>query len=104
MSALLTFDKVLEQGFGVQNFMVGLNKHFRDLLVARDAASINLIELTGSLMERYRSQAAKCDIGLLFGAISVLTDIDSKIRQSSAQRLLVELGLMKIAGLGQKKK
>ncbi len=103
INALLIFDKVLEQGFGAQNFMVGLNKHFRDLLVARDEASMNLIELTGSLQERYRSQAARCDIGLLFGAISVLTDIDSKIRQSSAQRLLVELGLMKIAGLGQKK-
>ncbi len=104
VEALLTLDRVLEQGFGVQNFMVGLNKHFRDLLVARDPSSINLIELTGSLLERYRAQALKCDIALLFGAISVLTDIDSKIRQSSSQRLLVELGLMKIAGLGQKKK
>ncbi len=104
VEALLTLDRVLEQGFGVQNFMAGLNKHFRDLLVSRDAASINLIELTGSLLERYRAQAAKCDIALLFGAISVLTDIDSRIKQSSSQRLLVELGLMKIAGLGQKKK
>ncbi|MFI3291913.1 MAG: DNA polymerase III subunit gamma/tau [Rikenellaceae bacterium] len=104
VEALLMLDRVLEQGFGVQNFMVGLNKHFRDLLVARDPASINLIELTGSLLERYRAQATKCDIALLFGAISVLTDIDSKIKQSSSQRLLVELGLMKIAGLGQKKK
>ncbi len=103
VESLLTFDRVLEQGFGAQNFMAGLNKHFRDLLVAKDAASVHLLELTGSLQQRYIAQAQVCDVGLLFGAISVLTDIDSKIRQSSSQRLLVELGLMKIAGLGQKK-
>ena len=33
----------------------------------------------------------------------MLTEADGKIKQSSNQRLLVELGLMKIAGLGKKK-
>ncbi len=103
VASLLTFDAVLEQGFGAQTFMVGINKHFRDLLVAQDSASLHLLELTGSLQQRYREQAARCDVGFLFGAISLFADIDSKIRQSSSQRLLVELGLMKIAGLGQKK-
>ena len=45
----------------------------------------------------------KRQVEFLFGAISILTELDGKIRQSSNQRLLVELGLMKIAGLGQKK-
>ena len=71
-------------------------------MVAKGPA-ISLIEFTGTLLERYRAQAASCDPGFLFGAISVLTDADGKIRQSSNQRLLVELGLMKIAALGQKK-
>jgi DNA polymerase-3 subunit gamma/tau len=39
----------------------------------------------------------------LCGAIALLTEADGKIKQSSNQRLLVELGLMKIAGLGKKK-
>ena len=42
----------------------------------------------------------KRQVEFLFGAISCLTELDGKIRQSSNQRLLVELGLMKIAGLG----
>ena len=83
--------------------MAGLAQHMRDLLVARDAASVSLIELTGTLLERYRAQAGRCTIEFLFGAISLLTEADGRIRQSSNQRLLVELGLMKIAGLGQKK-
>ncbi len=102
VDALLLFDKVLSAGFSGQIFMAGLNQHLRDLLVAKGPA-ISLIEFTGTLLERYRAQAANCDPGFLFGAISVLTDADGKIRQSSNQRLLVELGLMKIAALGQKK-
>ncbi len=103
VSALRLFDEVLSKGFSGQTFMAGLAQHMRDLLVARDAASVSLIELTGTLMERYRAQAGRCTIEFLFGAISLLTEADGRIRQSSNQRLLVELGLMKIAGLGQKK-
>ncbi len=103
VEALLSFDRVLERGFAGQTFLAGLNRHLRDLLVAKNPTTAKLIEMTGTLMERYRQQAAVCEVGFLFGAIDVLTDLDGKIRQSSNQRLLVELGLMKIAGLGQKK-
>ena len=101
--ALVSFDAVLAKGFSGQTFMAGLNRHMRDLLMASRPETLRLIEMTGTLLERYRTQAGACSVDFLFGAISVLTDIDGKIRQSSNQRLLVELGLMKIAGLGQKK-
>ena len=103
VGALVSFDAVLAKGFSGQTFMAGLNRHMRDLLMASRPETLQLIEMTGTLLERYRTQAGACSVDFLFGAISVLTDIDGKIRQSSNQRLLVELGLMKIAGLGQKK-
>ncbi len=102
IDALVRFDDVLSRGFSAQTFIAGLNQHMRDLLMARGAA-ISLIEFTGTLLERYRRQAEQCNESFLFGAISLLTEADGRIRQSSNQRLLVELGLMKIAGLGQKK-
>ncbi|MDO5497540.1 MAG: DNA polymerase III subunit gamma/tau [Alistipes sp.] len=102
VKALLRFDEILSKGFSGQTFMAGLNQHFRDLLLAKGPA-ISLIELTGALLERYRKQAEQCETEFLFGAISLLTEADGKIKQSSNQRLLVELGLMKIAGLGKKK-
>lgn len=102
VETLLRFDEVLSRGFSPQVFIAGLNAHFRDLLMAKGPA-VSLIEFTGTLVERYKEQAARCSEQFLFTAISLLTEADSKIRQSSNQRLLVELGLMKIAGLGQKK-
>ena len=102
VNALLEYDAVLSKGFSGQIFMGGLNQHFRDLLVAKGPA-VSLIEYTGSLLEKYRQQAAICEPAFLFGAISLLTEADSKLRTASSQRLLVELTLMKISTLGQKK-
>jgi DNA polymerase-3 subunit gamma/tau len=102
VNALLEYDSVLTKGFSGQIFMAGLNQHFRDLMMAR-GAGISLIEYTGTLLEKYRAQAAKCDGAFLFGAISLLTEADSKLRTATSQRLLVELTLMKISALGQKK-
>ena len=103
VNALLEYDAVLSKGFSGQIFIGGLNQHFRDLLVAKGPA-VSLIEYTGSLLERYRQQAAVCQPAFLFGAISLLTEADSKLRTASSQRLLVELTLMKISTLGEKKK
>ena len=102
VNALLEFDAVLTKGFSGQVFMNGLNQHMRDLLVAKGPA-VNLIEFTGELLENYRRQASNCDTAFLFGAISLLSEADGKLRTASNQRLLVELTLMKIAALSQKK-
>ena len=102
IEALMLFDNILARGFSPQVFISGLNAHLRDLLMAKGPA-VALVEFTGTLVERYKQQAQRCDESFLFNAISLLTEADGKIRQSSNQRLLVELGLMKIAGLGQKK-
>ena len=102
IDALMLFDNILARGFSPQVFISGLNAHLRDLLMAKGPA-VALVEFTGTLVERYKQQAQRCNEQFLFNAISLLTEADGKIRQSSNQRLLVELGLMKIAGLGQKK-
>ncbi len=102
-AALLIFDRVLGAGFGASSFLTGYAKHLRDLLVAKDPMTLALMELTESLAARYAAQAARCGVGFLFESIALLTSTDGELRRSSNQRLLVELGLMKMAGLGQKK-
>ena len=102
VDALMLFDQVLSRGFSAQVFTAGLNAHMRDLLMAKGPA-ISLVEFTGTLVERYKQQATRCDESFLFNAMSLLTEADGRLRQASNQRLFVELGLMKIAGLGQKK-
>ena len=101
--ALLLFDRVLSAGFSAQTFMAGLAQHCRDLLMCRDAQTLPLLEVTGTLLDRYRAQAATCDAEFLFGAITLLAQLDATIRTATNRRLTVELGLMKLCRLSQKK-
>ena len=101
--ALLLFDRVLSAGFSAQTFMAGLAQHCRDLLMCRDAQTLPLLEVTGTLLDRYRAQAASCDAEFLFGAITLLAQLDATIRTATNRRLTVELGLMKLCRLSQKK-
>ena len=102
-AALLAFDEVLRKGFPGQTFVSGLNAHFRDLLMCKNPQTIPLLEVTGSVAERYKGQAVRCGVPLLFEGINLLTATDASFRTATNQRLHVELGLMKLCGLGQKK-
>ena len=102
-SALLLFDDVLKKGFSGQTFMSGLASHFRDLLMCKDIQTLPLLETTGSVLERYKQQSAACEIGMLFDSIALLGALDGGFRTATNQRLHVELGLMKLCGMGQKK-
>ena len=54
---LLTFNEVLKKGFDGNHFITGLTSHFRDLLVSRDAETLQLLEVGASIRDRYQAQA-----------------------------------------------
>lgn len=102
-SALLIFDEVLRKGFSAQTFVGGLAIHLRDLLMCKDTSTVPLLEVTGTLLERYKAQSAELDTGFLFDAVALINAADSTLRSATNSRLHIELGLMKLCGLGQKK-
>lgn len=101
---LTLFDGILRRGFEGQLFIAGLNGHMRDLLVCKNPQTAQLLEVTGSVAERYRAQAQACDVGFLFNAINLLTQTDTGYRQATNRRLHAELALIKLCGLGGLKK
>lgn len=103
---LTLFDGILRRGFEGQLFIAGLNGHMRDLLVCKNPQTAPLLEVTGNVAERYRTQANAegCDVGFLFNAINLLTQTDTGYRQATNRRLHAELALIKLCGLGGLKK
>lgn len=99
-SALVQFDRVLQKGFDGQIFLGGLNKHFRDLLVARNKHTLPLLEVTGTVAQRYVAQAARCPASFLFDALALVTGADTVYKQAVNPRLHVELCLLKLSALG----
>lgn len=58
-NVLLIFDEILKKGFDGHNFIVGLSEHFRNLMVCKDAATVELLQVSDSAQERYIEQSAK---------------------------------------------
>jgi len=101
------FNSILSKGFEGHHFINGLASHFRDLLVAKDNATIQLLEVGDNAKRKYLDQSTKADIKFLIQAIDKANECDLNYRASKNQRLLVELTLMQIASItfdGEKKK
>ena len=97
--ALLLFNDVLNKGFDGSHFITGLSSHFRDLLVAKDAVTLPLLEVGASIRQRFQEQAQKCPLPFLYRAMKLCNECDLNYRVSKNKRLLVELTLIQVAQL-----
>jgi len=95
-AVLITFNEILENGFDGHNFISGLNSHLRDLLVSKDESTIQLLEATLSVKQRYLQQSGKCPVEFLFKALEIGTNCDMSYKNSKNTRLHVELSLIKL--------
>ena len=96
---LIHFNEILGKGFDGHHFISGLASHFRDLLVAKDKATLDLLEVGDTAKKQYLEQAIKAPMTFLISAIDMANDCDLKYRTSKNQRLLVELALMQLASI-----
>ncbi|EZH75508.1 DNA polymerase III subunit gamma/tau [Aquimarina atlantica] len=103
---LIEFNEILSQGFDGHHFISGLASHFRDLLVCKNQATINLLEVGQQTKAKYLEQSQKATHAFLIKGIELANDCDLKYKTSRNQRLLVELCLMQLASIlvdGEKK-
>ena len=97
---LLIFDEILKKGFDGHNFIVGLDEHFRNVLVSQDARTVELMEVPTSVKKKYVEQAQKASASLLLSWLNIGNQCDINYKASKNQRLSVELALMKMANVG----
>ena len=98
---LSIFNEILENGYDSQDFIIGLAKHFRDLLVAKDTKTVMLLEMGADLQQRYLSHSQEFSINFLLTSLNISNDADINYNKSSNQRLLVELMLLKMSSLNE---
>jgi DNA polymerase-3 subunit gamma/tau len=98
-TVLVLYDKIQKNGFDGQLFLNGLANHFRDLLVAQNANSQQLLEKSKEIAGRYHKQAMSVSASFIINAINLLGEADVNFKTSRNQRLHVELCLIKLASL-----
>jgi DNA polymerase-3 subunit gamma/tau len=96
-SLFLIFDKIQKNGFEADLFINGLAEHFRNVLVCKDEATLQLLEVSDNLKELYKQQAKVAPISFLLSALNIANDCDVNYKMARNKRLHVEMALVKMA-------
>ncbi len=100
---LLLFNEILQKGFDGQNYILGLSNHFRQLLVSKYDNTLVLLEVGDNIRKKYQEQAQRCGNVFLYSALEICNECDINYRASKHQRLHVEITLIRLCNLNEKK-
>ena len=98
---MVLLNSILAKGFDGGLLTNGLASHIRNVLMAKDAQTLPLLEVSEQQRQKYQQQAQKCPTKFLYQALKILNRCDVNYRQSSNKRLLVELTLIEVAQVTQ---
>ena len=97
--SLLLLNDVIEKGFDGQHFIIGLGEHLRNILVCKDIATVNLLEIGENLKERYKEQSARCPVPFLLKSLDIINQSDLNYKISNNKRLSIEIMLMQLCSI-----
>ena len=92
-------DGLVTRGYDLNEFVLGLADHIRNLLVARSTGTGDLIEGTFATKERYLDAAGPYAEADLLHLLMLTEETASVLRESRQPRLTLELALLKMGSL-----
>ncbi len=93
---MLVFDDILKKGFEADIFINGLAEHLRNLLVCKDVQTLQLLEVSDTLKDRYSQQAQITPASFILTALNIANDCDVNFKMARNKRLHVEMSLIKM--------
>ncbi len=96
---LLILNDIVSKGFEPQHFVSGMGNHLRSLLVSKDPVTVQLLEVSEQLRQRYLMQSQACPLPFLIKALEINNQCDIDYRAANNKRLHLEIALLKMCAL-----
>ena len=96
---LLILNDIINKGFEPQHFVSGMGNHLRSLMVCKDPATVQLLEVSEQLRQRYLAQSQACPMPFLIRALEINNKCDIDYRAANNKRLHLEIALLKMCAL-----
>jgi DNA polymerase-3 subunit gamma/tau len=96
---LLILNDIISKGFEPQHFVSGMGNHLRSLLVCKDPITVQLLEVSEQLKQRYLAQSQTCPLPFLIKALEINNKCDIDYRAANNKRLHLEIALLKMCAL-----
>jgi DNA polymerase-3 subunit gamma/tau len=96
---LLILNDIISKGFEPQHFVSGMGNHLRSLMVCKDPVTVQLLEVSEQLRQRYLAQSQACPMPFLIRALEINNKCDIDYRAANNKRLHLEIALLKMCAL-----
>ncbi len=96
---LLILNDIISKGFEPQHFVNGMGNHLRSLMVCKDPITVQLLEVSEQLRQRYLVQSQACPMPFLIRALEINNKCDIDYRAANNKRLHLEIALLKMCAL-----
>ena len=100
---ILQTQEIFNSGYDLTEFLLGLEEHFRNILITISTGSTELIETSENYFKRYEEIAPKFNENDLIAILKIISDTTFSVKTSQQPHLKFELGLIKIAKLPSSK-
>ncbi len=100
---ILQTQEIFNSGYDLTEFLLGLEEHFRNILITISTGSTELIETSENYLKRYEDIAPNFNENDLIAILKIISDTISSVKSSQQPHLKFELGLIKIAKLPSSK-
>jgi DNA polymerase III subunit gamma/tau len=96
---ILQTQEIFNSGYDLTEFLMGLEEHFRNILITVSTGSTELIETSEDYLKRYKEIAPKYNENDLVAVLQIISDTVFSVKNSQQPQLKFELGLIKITKL-----
>jgi DNA polymerase-3 subunit gamma/tau len=88
--------EVKSTGMPIQQFVAGLNRHIRNMMIGSVENGLDVLEMNADLKIKYVESAKLWNIRDLLRVSSVITEVEPKVKRAVQPHILIELSLLKL--------
>ncbi|MFO7800097.1 MAG: DNA polymerase III subunit gamma/tau, partial [Rhodohalobacter sp.] len=96
-------DRLIKNGVDIQEFLVSLTEHLRNLYVAYQSDKMYLVEATEETKEKYRETAKQFSDEELIRMLHLVSEAQVKIKDVQQPRIHFEILMLKLIHMGRTK-
>jgi DNA polymerase-3 subunit gamma/tau len=87
---------LLQEGYDIQEYLVGLTEHLRNLYVAKSSAKMYLVEASPDTKKRYRKACEVFSEDDLMRMLHIVSEAQYKIKEAHQPKIQFEITLLKL--------
>jgi|AntRauTorckE6833_2_1112554.scaffolds.fasta_scaffold00715_9 DNA polymerase-3 subunit gamma/tau len=95
---------LLQEGYDIQEYLIGLTEHLRNLYIAHESEQLYLVEASEETKKRYKETATDFSRDDLMRMLHIISEAQIKLKDASQPRIQFEITLLKLIHMERSEK